>query len=352
MRPRVTLAALGLVAGVLAWTVPRTSADTKVAEPKKEAGKALKVDGELTADDPKEGDRHFKTYPFKMTAGKTYVIDMISKEGNPKKFDPYLRLLNPGGKKVAEDDDGGGFPNARIQYSATETGTYKIIATTFAPGMTGKFVLTAKETVISAAAVAFGKAQQAFQMGMVSLNKEFKVAPTEAEKQKIIERFHNLVVEAIEALVKLADENAKDPVTPKIQADLRAKLQMISGSEAPAVAKLMRSLMEKSSDPGLRAQAGITLGNNLRARSEKAYQKKDKALSVKLAGEAETLLTKLAKDSIGAPARMAEDTLFLLRNLSVGKVAPEIEGEDLDSKKFKLTDYRGKVVVLDFWGNW
>ena len=36
----------------------------------------------------------------------------------------------------------------------------------------------------------------------------------------------------------------------------------------------------------------------------------------------------------------------------VGESAPEIEGEDLDGKKFKLSDYRGKVVLLDFWGHW
>ena len=35
-----------------------------------------------------------------------------------------------------------------------------------------------------------------------------------------------------------------------------------------------------------------------------------------------------------------------------GESAPEIEGEDLDGKKFKLSDYRGKVVLLDFWGHW
>ena len=39
-------------------------------------------------------------------------------------------------------------------------------------------------------------------------------------------------------------------------------------------------------------------------------------------------------------------------NLKVGKAAPEVEGEDLDGKRFKLSDYRGKVVVLDFWGHW
>jgi predicted Zn finger-like uncharacterized protein len=36
----------------------------------------------------------------------------------------------------------------------------------------------------------------------------------------------------------------------------------------------------------------------------------------------------------------------------VGAVAPEIVGEDLDGNHFKLSDYRGKVVVLDFWGHW
>ncbi len=32
--------------------------------------------------------------------------------------------------------------------------------------------------------------------------------------------------------------------------------------------------------------------------------------------------------------------------------APEITGEDVNGKEFKLSDYRGKVVVLDFWGFW
>jgi hypothetical protein len=36
----------------------------------------------------------------------------------------------------------------------------------------------------------------------------------------------------------------------------------------------------------------------------------------------------------------------------VGQQAPEIEGEDIDGVRFKLSDYRGQVVVLDFWGHW
>ena len=40
------------------------------------------------------------------------------------------------------------------------------------------------------------------------------------------------------------------------------------------------------------------------------------------------------------------------RALRVGKEAPDIVAKDLDGKEFKLSDYRGKVVLLDFWGNW
>ncbi len=44
--------------------------------------------------------------------------------------------------------------------------------------------------------------------------------------------------------------------------------------------------------------------------------------------------------------------LFEIENLQVGMVAPEIEGKDLDGVDFKLSDYRGQVVLLDFWGDW
>jgi cytochrome oxidase Cu insertion factor (SCO1/SenC/PrrC family) len=36
----------------------------------------------------------------------------------------------------------------------------------------------------------------------------------------------------------------------------------------------------------------------------------------------------------------------------VGSVPPEINGVDMDGVPFKLSDYRGKVVLLDFWGFW
>jgi hypothetical protein len=38
--------------------------------------------------------------------------------------------------------------------------------------------------------------------------------------------------------------------------------------------------------------------------------------------------------------------------VNVGQPAREIEGQDVDGVPFKLSDYRGKVVLLDFWGHW
>jgi hypothetical protein len=51
----------------------------------------------------------------------------------------------------------------------------------------------------------------------------------------------------------------------------------------------------------------------------------------------------------GTVGDKANSELDDVLHLTVGKFAPDIEGEDQDGKKFKLSDYRGKVVLLDFW---
>jgi cytochrome c biogenesis protein CcmG/thiol:disulfide interchange protein DsbE len=37
---------------------------------------------------------------------------------------------------------------------------------------------------------------------------------------------------------------------------------------------------------------------------------------------------------------------------SVGRTAPEFDLADLNGKRVRLSDYAGKVVVLDFWATW
>lgn len=51
-------------------------------------------------------------------------------------------------------------------------------------------------------------------------------------------------------------------------------------------------------------------------------------------------------------ADQAGKMLFEMSNLSVGSPVPEISGQDIEGQAFKISDYRGKHVVLVFWGGW
>ncbi|MEM7201528.1 MAG: hypothetical protein AAF628_14765 [Planctomycetota bacterium] len=54
----------------------------------------------------------------------------------------------------------------------------------------------------------------------------------------------------------------------------------------------------------------------------------------------------------GMLARRVQAEIGLREQFALGMVAPDIVGMDLDGVEFKLSDYAGKVVFLDFWGDW
>jgi hypothetical protein len=54
----------------------------------------------------------------------------------------------------------------------------------------------------------------------------------------------------------------------------------------------------------------------------------------------------------GTVGETAKSELHDIRHLDIGKVAPDIEGKDQDGKQFKLSDYRGNVVLLYFWSEY
>jgi len=43
---------------------------------------------------------------------------------------------------------------------------------------------------------------------------------------------------------------------------------------------------------------------------------------------------------------------FKENNLAVGMAVPDFTAKDVEGAEFKLSDYKGKVVLLDFWGFW
>jgi hypothetical protein len=142
----------------------------------------------------------------------------------------------------------------------------------------------------------------------------------------------------------------------------------------------LRAVLKKNPDKAVRAQACLALAHYLNNRALRLDLVRDQpALAREFAdlygkeylegllkqapalatGEAEALLERAAREfgEVRLPdgltvAAKVEPELFGIRHLSVGKVAPEIEGVDQDGLRFKLSDYRGRVVLLDFWSEY
>jgi hypothetical protein len=78
-----------------------------------------------------------------------------------------------------------------------------------------------------------------------------------------------------------------------------------------------------------------------------------------LASKVETLFARALEEYADVSIRAgvtvgarAKSELYDIRHLGVGKVALDIEGKDQEGNPFKLSDYRGKVVLLYFWSEY
>jgi hypothetical protein len=98
----------------------------------------------FTGGEPTDGPRtgsFYKVYSISLTAGRTYSIAMTA---TGAALDTFLYLYD--GRtcgEVASDDDGAATANdSLLTYTATTTGTFYLIATTFYSGVTGTYTLT------------------------------------------------------------------------------------------------------------------------------------------------------------------------------------------------------------------
>jgi peroxiredoxin len=95
-------------------------------------------------------------------------------------------------------------------------------------------------------------------------------------------------------------------------------------------------------------QLGAELAADLRARDPAALKKEGLDLLRRVSDE----FYFVDNHRTGYLGQAADAELFDLTRLQPGMVVPEISGKDEDGTPFSLSDYRGKVVVVDFWGFW
>lgn len=111
-------------------------------------------------------------------------------------------------------------------------------------------------------------------------------------------------------------------------------------------------VLAKNQDPHVRAQALFTraamhVGTRATATSEALRSRAVEDLRA-----AGAILKDLQAENGRGLRGLVESLLDEAQRLEPGLPAPEIDGKDLDGVPFKLSDYRGKVVLLDFWGDW
>jgi len=220
-----------------------------------------------------------------------------------------------------------------------------------------------------------------YQKAVQEFSTAYRGAKTPEEKRKAIETKQPNRDSYAEKMLKIAEDAPKDPVAVEAlvwvglnsfgQSAEKAMGVLIADhvkdpkiaslcprmiyNPSPQAERLLRAVLAKNPGHEAKGQACMALGQRLRREAEGVDSKEKSEAMLK---EAETLLERVSKefpevkDSRGTLGDFAKNMLNALRNLGIGKTAPEIAGEDIDGKPMKLTDFRGKVVVLDFWGDW
>jgi len=110
--------------------------------------------------------------------------------------------------------------------------------------------------------------------------------------------------------------------------------------ESTVKVTLLRKAVDGAKSPASKAPAMYGLGSLL-------YTADDTK------AEGEQLLQTVAKEyPKTAWGTLAKGMFITEADLEVGKPAPDFYGESIDGFGFNLSDYRGKVVLLDFYGFW
>lgn len=149
--------------------------------------------------------------------------------------------------------------------------------------------------------------------------------------------------ELIEGVVKsLLEDHIQSPSLEEAPAAIRNQCTWVLGTSATE--KLLAKIAAGSPHSAVRAAALYHAGAVVL--DDAASTEEDRARA--------TALLQRVMDEYNATswARQASGYLHGTQSLHAGQAAPDFEATDVEGAKFSLSDYRGKVVVVKFWGFW
>ncbi len=217
-----------------------------------------------------------------------------------------------------------------------------------------------------------------FKKARFQLSKAGRATKSREEQNKISRKMSRLGVEYAPRFMKLAKDHPTDPASFDALSWIVTAASRFGGKEAAEALDLLAKnhiedkrlgvVCERLRNSNLRETAGFleTVLDNSPHRDVQGLACYSLATQLKRTASRnpgnreriEKLRERIIAEFSDIQTRgralgpMVKAEIFEENNLSIGKVAPDITGDDLDGVDFKLSDYRGKVVVLGFWGNW
>jgi hypothetical protein len=163
------------------------------------------------------------------------------------------------------------------------------------------------------------------------------------------------LADAIWAVGQLRDHHAESPRIGDLM-NMMSYVAWIVGDQA--VQELLQEVEKRNSDKSIRAGALFNRATILFEESPFPTPWLGAAVGEPASPSAHTeqaikLFRVVMADYADTEyAKQASAFIFEAENLQVGMKAPEIAGQDADGKDVRLSQFRGQVVVLDFWGFW
>ena len=149
------------------------------------------------------------------------------------------------------------------------------------------------------------------------------------------------------AVERLAKEHAAQSAIGRALPGLRYAMYQV-GSE-PLIA-LYERVIEVNKDKDALGWAMFNLAFTLYHGGPTPKPEKEAVADTQ---RAEKYFRRCVKEHPGTDAaESAASYIYEIEHLQIGMQAPEIVGTDVNGKEIKLSQLRGQIVVLDFWGFW
>lgn len=119
-------------------------------------------------------------------------------------------------------------------------------------------------------------------------------------------------------------------------------LESCQESEREAASEVLGGALATVSDEDSQTLVALTMGILMSRSSDEAKR-----------AEGRELLRTLAAEHQGTDVgKRADSEVFRQEHLSPGALAPDFEGKTIDGAPLKLSEQRGKIVLVDFFGFW